>query len=217
MPCPCQLGLISALEQHFEVHLHIYGDCNDQCQLVWPNLHIEDASILVPWQQAQSVVKCGWVVQHVADWVRLEAIAKSGCAGWFVDVESIWVQQPGHAPSKSGHLFSLMDAPEFAFGKDKIKTMMHWLAQWTRTPGERVFLGSPWHFPAGSCVLDAVLREIRAKAAQCTSAMHQQYRDTGKKMKYRWIMSLVLDTIHKEAPDGHAACVFIVMLLLHHV
>ena len=169
-------------------------------------IEVKNAGALISRAAAELAMDNGWSIHHIADFIRLRAVHDhpGGAApqqekevesdvvvhipvkrgAWFIDVDFIFVQGFGILPSKSGHVFALLDAKTQSRGKSFLPEFRH---NFVRSPDEAVWFSSPWYFPEGSECLRASLDGMQAKFAEACGA--------GKplRLRYRWIMELVLD------------------------
>jgi len=131
-------------------------------------IEVKNAGTLVPSFCATLAMDNGWSLRHIADFVRLRAIQhhpggaaphkeKAGGSdqvqipvkggAWFIDVDFIFVQAFGILPSKSGHVFALLDAKSSSRGGSFKPQFRH---NFVRASDEWVWFGSPFYFPEGS-------------------------------------------------------------------
>ena len=94
-------------------------------------------------------------------WAELYA-CESRCGAWFADCGQIWFCNAAQLPSKSGHLFSSLQAVTgqavwLARNAGCRNEDEYWKIHWLSAPGNRCFLSPPLYFPFESLCLDQVI------------------------------------------------------------
>ena len=120
-----------------------------------------DASLYVEEHKFKAHLKEGVPVQALADFIRMNAVCKHG--GWVIDGDSIWVRRPpvlglGN-PEFLGHFFgSMKQSPYANNGQTNEQKTKWWLLNYTKDPGDRLFIATPMAFPKGSLAAQSWLR-----------------------------------------------------------
>ena len=91
---------------------------------------------------------------HIADIIRLGALQQKidSTGGWFVDLDTVWLQRPSAITTISGHIFGSQAAKPRVSGDRKF-----FKTRYARTPDVREYLSPPFHFPEKSVLLPSVL------------------------------------------------------------
>ena len=121
-------------------------------------------------------------------WAELRACL-SRYGAWFADCAQIWFCNAAQLPSKSGHLFSSLQAVKgqakwLARNSGYRNEDEYWKIHWLSAPGNRCFLSPPLHFPYDSRCLDQVIESA-------LFAMHLQ-----PPTSFFWLWDLIVSKIH---------------------
>lgn len=121
-------------------------------------------------------------------WAELYA-CESRCGAWFADCAQIWFCNAAQLPSKSGHLFSSLQAVKgqaiwLARNSGYRNEDEYWKIHWLAAPGSRCFLSPPLYFPSNSLCLDQV-------ADTALFAMHLQ-----PPTSFFWLWNMIVSKIH---------------------
>ena len=161
LPDQCRVGLESAVRKAgFEVHLLVY---DMELQNVPSGVSLVDASKIVRRERFTKAVSSGVSLPQLSDWVRCKAILNGQSGGWLIDCDSLWLrppakqQQPWKEPS-FGHVFASMDAGEGR--RSKLESWRHWSVHFLRSPLDKLFIASPFFFPAGSLCLEDLVHTL---------------------------------------------------------
>ena len=132
-----------------QVELFVYQPLKFDLEL--PGLKLLDARDHLTEEKALDLLGQGWKVQHLADFVRLLALRRTG--GFFLDLDQLWLDAGRLKLDRRafGHLGSSVKV-KFMRGAKKL-----WLQRYLRQPGEEVYFSVPLHFPAGSFLLELSL------------------------------------------------------------
>ena len=95
----------------------------------------------------------------------LQSLLREGA--WFADCAQMWLSAPPLLPSKSGHVFSSMQAKPgstFRLAQSNGYTCEneYWKCNWLDGPGKKNFLSPPLYFPRSSKCLAQCVEEISA-------------------------------------------------------
>ena len=123
-----------------------------------------DARTIFPEQTFLGALAAGVHIAHIADAVRLGAVAGSS-GGWMIDCDTWFVNDLTTIPTHTGHAFGSQGAKA-----RRADDSRYWRLNYVRAPYERAYLASPWHFPKDSPVLSGLV-------SFCTSLLE------GKKTK----------------------------------
>ena len=156
-------GLRSATRHGLEVVLWSY-----QCLKGLPEVHFENADELLPRAFFEACLHRGTPIVHLADHIRCLALSKHG--GWFVDVDSLWLQPVLGVLETGvhGHLFaSLRMRPD---GRRNSRPYRY--IKYLKEPMDFLSIASPFHLPKGSPLLPSL---IRASTELVEAPTHKEY------------------------------------------
>ena len=126
---------------------------------------------------------------------------------WLADLDNIFIRPFGRLPSMSGHMFCTMTGTVSEYFN---QTDYEYKVKPIRWPGEKLWISTPWYFPAGSPVLTLWMQELHSR--------------TGRKLRgYNVFMQAMLGAVHSSqlhvdfvdqeifnpiAPQGHQLKMF---------
>ena len=118
-------------------------------------MQLKDARDILPEQEFNEHLGAGVKIQHLADYIRAKALIPDG--GWWIDCDCVWMRQPEALsilqPDSVGHFFGSLRSHPTIQSYTSVKFETHWLLNYLKEPSDKLYLASPFAFPAGSPVL----------------------------------------------------------------
>ena len=152
----------------------------------------------------KDMLEQGVLVSHIADFVRLKAILNGRRGGWFLDCDTQWVRKPGPSrksgpwPSPAfGHFFGSLEAAPCHRGT--LKDFRHWSVHFLKEPLDKLYLASPFFFPASSPVLADLGAWVDTHFQDASTALSMCHRD------YSVIMDKIRSSIRQHGLEGAIA------------
>ncbi len=158
LPGPCVAGLTSAT-RWCNVKLLCYKHLSapEEVELV-------SAEEFLPKSRMLELLEQEVPIAQLADLVRLKALLAGGVGGWIIDADTFWVRPPEepefpwHEPAW-GHVFaSLRAAP---CGRTELEVFQHWTVNFLKEPMDKLYLGTPFFFPAQSLLLQDIVAALQ--------------------------------------------------------
>ena len=159
------LGLASALRVGFVVDLYVYE--------TFPNVPrgvaVHGAFKFLTKECRDDALQRGVPIQLLADYVRAKAALATG--GWVVDGDCVWLRRP-EQPSlldtqTVGHFFGSLPCWPGSLRKSKADLTVHWMVEYLKSPGDALYLATPWAFPAASPLLRSFISELDKTVGEC--------------------------------------------------
>ena len=155
LPEPLVAGLKSAVEMAcFDVQILCHQKITNLLLGVRP---VPCESI--PRERLVELVDAGVPIPWISVFARASALL--GQSGWMIDCDSMWLRKPEvvmEGPAY-GHVFGSMQAQGLRHGPEK--SARHWLLNYLKEPGDKLYLSTPFRFPKGSPMLEEFVDWMR--------------------------------------------------------